>query len=330
MTFVGGFGQSLLAHELAHQWFGDYVTCGSWHDIYLNEAFATYLEGLTAEAGIASYSFRDWLNSARARVFKFPYGSVYVEDTTDVNRIFSYTYTYLKGALFLHLLRWTVGDDAFFSGLRSYLKDTSLAYGYALTPALQRHLEQACGCDLSGIFSDWLYGTGYPSYEIEYSQHGDELVLSIHQEPVSNDVDVFELKLPFEIKTIDGRDTIVVVNDTTIDQVFTMPIDGIVSSVVFDPQMWIPAQAKVQGGIDFTQAKVYPNPASDFITVFIQQPELVKTVYICDLSGRRIKQLDGNFLGYEKTINLQDLDRGVYIIVLESDNFYQQFKFIKL
>ena len=330
MTFVGGFGESLLAHELAHQWFGDYITCGSWHDIYLNEAFATYLEGLTAEAGIASYSFQDWLSSARARLFQYPYGSVYVEDTTDVNRIFSYTYTYLKGALFLHLLRWTIGDSAFFAGLRGYLRDTALAYGYARTPALQSHLEQACGCDLSEIFADWLYGTGYPSYDIEYSQEGEKVVINIHQDPVSNDVDLFELRLPLEIQTLSGEDTLIVVNDTALDQVVEVPVQGLVKDVVFDPQMWIPAQAQVHGGVDFTQSKVYPNPASDFITIFTLHPQLVKSVYICDLSGRRVKQVRGDFIGYEKKISIQNLPRGVYVIVLESDSFYQKFKFIKL
>ncbi len=330
MTFVGGFGQSLLAHELAHQWFGDYITCGSWHDIYLNEAFATYLEGLTAEAGIASYSFSDWLNSARTRFLKNPYGSVYVEDTTDVNRIFNYTYTYLKGALFLHLIRWTIGDSAFFAGLRSYLRDTSLAFGYARTPSLKSHLEQACGCDLSVLFDQWLYGDGYPSYNINWAQEGNRLVLSIEQTPRSDDIQVFKLKLPIEIKTLHGTDTTVVINDTTQNQEFDMPVKGLVSNVVFDPQEWIPATATVKGHLLTTTMKIYPNPVSDVLTIFALHPENLKSIYICDLSGRRVKQIPANFSGYEKHINLDGLHSGIYVIILETENYYQQFKFIKL
>jgi aminopeptidase N len=143
---------------------------------------------------------------------------VYVEDTTDVGRIFSYTYTYLKGALFLHLLRWTIGDKVFFEGLRSYLRDTNLAYGYALTPDLKAHLESACNCDLTDIFDDWLYGTGYPSYNIKWSQQGQTLTLQIEQTPISYDVDIFELNLPIEIQTLDGMDTTIVIKDTALFQ----------------------------------------------------------------------------------------------------------------
>ncbi len=330
MTFVGGFGESLLAHELAHQWFGDYITCGSWHDIYLNEAFATYLEGLTAEAGLASYTFDDWLNHARSRVLQYPDGSVYVEDTTNVNRIFSYTYTYLKGALFLHLLRWTMGDRAFFAGLRSYLRDTSLAYGYALTPSLKSHLEQACGCDLSEIFADWLYGTGYPDYDIQWSQQGDNLVINIHQTPVSSNVDLFKLKLPLVVKTLGGQEIPVVINDTTADQTYTMQVSDLVAQVIFDPQKWIPSTARVEGGIDLADIKLYPNPATDHIVIFSTHPEDIKNIYISDLAGRKIKQLSPYFTGYEQNVNIDGLQPGVYVVVIEADNYYQQIKFIKL
>ncbi|MFN3786031.1 MAG: M1 family metallopeptidase, partial [Thiothrix sp.] len=133
MSFMCCFSHGLQAHELAHQWFGDKVTCGSWRDIWLNEGFATYLEGLTQEAGIGTMDFSTWLRNKIASVTSQPGGSVWVDDTTSVNRIFNGRLSYDKGGMLLHMLRWKLGDTHFFQGVRNYLNDPRLAYGYAKT-----------------------------------------------------------------------------------------------------------------------------------------------------------------------------------------------------
>ncbi len=328
MTFVGGFGQSLLAHELAHQWFGDYITCGSWHEIYLNEAFATYLEGLTAEAGIADYSFDSWLRTARNRVLSLDTGSVYVQDTANVNRVFSYSLTYLKGALFLHLLRWTVGDSAFFQGLRNYLNDTTLSFGYAHTRDLKYHLEQACGCDLTTIFDQWLYGQGFPSYDITWTQKNDSLFVDINQQAHSPDINVFKLKLPLLLHTT-SYDTLLTVQDTLPEQSFAFAMRDKVLSVIFDPDMWIPATATVENKPAVDMTRLYPNPVTDLITVELYNPRQVVSVKLWDINGKMLKSFSQP-LSDKLIIDFSGLRTGVYILSVEYEDLGQTFKIIKL
>jgi len=120
MSFMYNFGFELVAHELAHQWFGDYITCGSWQDIWLNEGFATYLSGLVYENLLDGYWWPQFKKLNVERIVSQPGGSVYVKDTTNIETIFSGRLSYSKGAWILHMLRWTLGDEAFFEGMKSY------------------------------------------------------------------------------------------------------------------------------------------------------------------------------------------------------------------
>ena len=119
MSFVAGFGFDLIAHELAHQWFGDYVTLASWHDIWLNEGFATFVTGLAYENLLGGVWWPVWRKQLVASITSVPDGSVYVEDTTNINRIFNSRLSYYKGAYLLHMLRWELGDDHFFKAINS-------------------------------------------------------------------------------------------------------------------------------------------------------------------------------------------------------------------
>ena len=115
VSFMGSFGRNLIAHELAHQWFGDKITCGSWKDIWLNEGFATYLSGLVIEEFDGEPSFKNWKQGRVSSITSQPDGAVYLSDsdTTSVSRIFSSRLSYNKGAMVLHMLRKKVGDANF-------------------------------------------------------------------------------------------------------------------------------------------------------------------------------------------------------------------------
>ena len=267
MTFVGGFGHSLLAHELAHQWFGDKITCGSWQDIWLNEGFATYLEGLTYDFGRAPNSWNIWKTNIKNSATSASHGSVFVDDTTSVGRIFNWALSYSKGAYLLHMLRWKLGDDNFFQALRSYISDPDLIYNYAKTPDLKRHLEKQSGLDLTEFFNDWLYGKGFPTYSLDwgYDENG-KLFITIFQKQSDESVDYFEMPLP--VKLIGQfEDTIVVLNNDYNEQRFSLDIDFHVDSLVFDPDQWLCAlferanylsTDKIAGtGVNIS---IYPNP----------------------------------------------------------------------
>ena len=238
MSFMGSFAFSLQAHELAHQWFGNKVTCASWEDIWLNEGFASYLTALTYEYFNSTNTWRNWRIWTVDDVVEEPGGSVWVDDTTSVSRIFDGRLSYRKGSLLLHMLRWYVGDEAFFQGLRNYLNDPELAFGYARTSDLQRHLEQESGLDLEEFFRDWFYGQGHPSYELNWGRTGTGLSLTIDQTTSHPSVDFFEMPLPILVSG-DGVDTLLRLDHRFSGQQFDIDLPFWVSWVTFDPDYWI-------------------------------------------------------------------------------------------
>ena len=170
-TFVTNIGESLCAHELGHQWFGDKITCGSWKDIWLNEGFATHLASMYMEkkypANVLS-TRQSEINTITSQTG----GSVEVSDTTNVDRIFDSRLSYTKGSHLLYMLRWKLGDNVFFNALRNYQTDPAVIYGFARTTDLKRNLEQTSGQDLTNFFNQWYSGQGYPSYNVQWSNSG--------------------------------------------------------------------------------------------------------------------------------------------------------------
>jgi len=116
MSFMVNFSFDLIAHELAHMWFGDAVTCGSWEDLWLNEGWATYANALCYEFLKNRSAFRARLEDMQKYVMSQPGGSVFPTDTQNISRLFDGRLTYNKGALVYHMLRWQLGDSIFFAG----------------------------------------------------------------------------------------------------------------------------------------------------------------------------------------------------------------------
>jgi methionine-rich copper-binding protein CopC len=162
MTGQGVFIDEVTVHELAHQWWGDDVTCRTWSDIWLNEGFATYSEALFEEfrpgsSGTAAL----YLAMAQRRPGNVS-GAVYRTDTSSNNTIFSGNSVYRKGAWVLHMLRTVLGDQAFFEAVRAY---RATYQGAAATTAQFRDsVEQATGRDLDRFFDQWVFGTGAPAF----------------------------------------------------------------------------------------------------------------------------------------------------------------------
>jgi aminopeptidase N len=148
--FGGSFGEIVVAHELAHQWFGDSLTPSTWQDIWLNEGFATYAEWLWRESSDATFDIdAHATNRAKSgRAIWSPPGDPGAEGLFDST-------VYQRGGLTLHALRRTVGDEAFFDTLRTY---TQLhAYGNVSTADFVAVAEEVSGMSLGGLFDSWLY-----------------------------------------------------------------------------------------------------------------------------------------------------------------------------
>ncbi len=237
MSFVTNFSHSLIAHECAHQWFGDMVTCGSWQDIWLNEGFATYLEGLSQEF-LFPANWYNWKLSKKNNITSVSSGSVLCDDTLNINRIFSSRLTYNKGAYLLHMLRWKLGDATFYQSLRNYLNDPALSFNYAKTPNLISHLEAASGQSLTTFFSQWYYKQGYPTYQVSWHRNGNDVVVKLNQTTSHASVTFFEMPVPIRF-TAAGFDTTLVFNHTFSGQVFTRTINFPATTASFDPELWL-------------------------------------------------------------------------------------------
>lgn len=249
-TSLGSFSEWIIAHELAHQWWGDMVTCGSWHDIWLNEGFASYGEALWEEhkGGVSALhttmkSFEASWDTSRAR------DVIYISDTTSVNRIFDWK-VYRKGAWVLHMLRYMVGDSTFFSILREYGSPPH-QYGTALTADLQRIAEQLSGRNLGAFFRQWVYEGGRPNYEYAFYPEETDIGVTIYfflnqvqqgYRPFQTDVDV---RFFFPETTVTVR-----LIDTLITQHYILKFADIPDSCVIDPDNWILNGAK-QVAYDF-------------------------------------------------------------------------------
>lgn len=161
--------EDVVAHEIAHQWFGDSVTESTWADLWLSEGFATYFAGLFIEKYDGEDAFRDYLRSAAERYFAYEkqrLTPIHDTETQDLMRLLNAN-NYQKGAWVLHMLRKRLGDEMFFRGLRDYYH--AHAEANATTEDLRDALEKASGQNLHDFFRRWVYGTGHPSYQMSWS-----------------------------------------------------------------------------------------------------------------------------------------------------------------
>ncbi|MEA2042523.1 MAG: M1 family aminopeptidase [Bacteroidota bacterium] len=322
MSFMGGFSHRLMAHELAHQWFGDYVTCGSWEDIWLNEGFATYLEGMTIEQGLdngAYEDFSEWREVKIASIISDPGGSVFVDDTTSVSRIFNSRLSYSKGAMVLHMLRQTVGDEVFFLSLQNYLTDPEIADGYATTPQLKNHFEAVYPESLDYFFQDWIYNEGYPIYSPEFNSNSSSSgILTLEQTSSHNSVDFFALPVPVLFQGAGSVDSLIVFDNTFSGEEFSVDLDFDITNIIIDPASNLVASyteiAYVEP-LSNSSFKLYPNPVNEVFTIKKLSGDLINEIEVVNLSGKVIEVVSFNDLNGEYIeVDVSKLSSGVYFV----------------
>ncbi|MGJ8744202.1 M1 family aminopeptidase [Polaribacter sp.] len=329
VSFMGDFSRGLIAHELAHQWFGNKVTCGSWKDIWLNEGFATYLSGLTIEHLDGEEGFKNWRNSTINSVTSSTGGAVYLTDadTTSVNRIFNSRLSYSKGGMVLHMLRKKLGDTNFFSGLNNYLTDANLAYGYAKTPDLITHLEASSNLDLNEFFNDWIYNQGYPTYTVEWHQpETNKVSITLNQTQSHVSVSFFEGNVPIRLNGANGEVLDLILDNTSNGQTFIENVTFLVSSVQFDPNLdLISRNNSVTLGVENNSfiaenISVYPNPFQDILTIKTSENIVVKRTVLYSILGKQLVATSS------KQLNLNELSKGIYFVKVETDfgDFYKK------
>lgn len=238
-SFVTYPGENLMAHELAHQWFGDRVTCGSWEDIWLNEGFATFCADFLYTETYHPDQLASEVSSNLDYIVSKPGGSVKVDDTSSVGRIFDSRLSYSKGAFLLRMLRWTLGDTNFFTAINNYLNDPKLRYGFARTSDLKAHLEAVSGLDLTYFFNQWFSGQGYPSFTVQWNQDASNKAnITISQTTSHSSVPFY--KVPLALKFINAtQEKTIVVDHNLNNQSLIAEIGFRADAVLIDPDMYL-------------------------------------------------------------------------------------------
>ena len=331
-SFIVSINEGLIVHELAHQWFGDKVTCASWEDIWLNEGFATYLAAFYMENKYPANT----INSRKSvinNITSSTSGSVWVDDTTSVGRIFSGRLSYNKGSYLLYMLRWKLGDSVFLKGLRQYQKDPKLAYGFAKTDDLKRNLEQVSGQNLTEFFKDWFKGQGYPTYNVQWTQIGSDYVkIKMNQTTSHTSVDFFELPVALKFKNATQEKTIVVDNKTN-GEIFIRNVGFIADTVLIDPEYWLVTKSNVSAKVPDAATgqniiQIFPNPVQEHFTIYMHKmTAATANINLYNAAGQLVYTKNINLVNGSEYLEVPSghLPKGGYFLRINAGDF----KFVK-
>ena len=331
VSFMVNFNRGLIAHEMAHQWFGDKVTCGTWKDIWLNEGFATYVAALVIENFDGPAAFVNDKNSMIDYITSQPNGNVYLTDAqaTNVNRIFSSRLSYNKGAMVLEMLRFKMGDVPFFQAIRNYLADTNLAYKYAVTTDLKAHLETVYGSSLTDFFDDWIFNQGYPSYNITAQNiGGGQVSFVVNQTQSDASVSYFEMPVPVRVYGTSGQQLDLVLDNTTNNQTILKNVPFNITSFEFDPDKHLISRNNTvtlsTNSFEMENAiSVSPNPVNDELHIQLPASVGLEKVTVFNSLGQKVAE--SNSL----TLSVATVATGVLFVEISTTSGTYHKKIIK-
>jgi aminopeptidase N len=247
----------LVAHELAHQWFGDFVTCRDWSHAWLNEGFATFFEHVEREDRLGrdeydygvSSDIDSYLHETSGRYSRAIVCRDYVEPIDLFDR-----HLYEKGGLVLHMLRRELGDDSFWAGVSKYLK--THAYGVVETNDLQRALESVSGRSLERFFDAWVYRPGHPELKVKVSWDDGLLSVSLKQAQKLGDTAEFQFEFEVEVGAPGGqvsryKKSVTSATDTLVIRLSERPL-----FVAFDPDLRVISDLTFEAPSDMLRAQL--------------------------------------------------------------------------
>jgi aminopeptidase N len=235
---------SIQSHELAHQWFGDYVTCRSWADLWLNESFATYFQALWDEhhLGENDFLYLDVGNNQKEYLENWDRGirrPIVTENYANPDAVFD-VYDYQRGGAVLHMLRKSLGEENWWRAIHYYL--TKYAHQPVQTEQFRIAIEEATGQSMDRFFDQWLYRMGHPVFNVvqQYDPTAKKLTLNVRQDqkldPSSSfpQVQYFETPVEVEIGTANATRVERIMIEPKLEQSFTFAVDSEPLIVNFD------------------------------------------------------------------------------------------------
>jgi len=342
------WGESLIAHEYAHQWFGDMITCATWADIFLNEGFATWSEAHWFENQFGSPAYKnEMLNNANTYFSGNPHWPIsspsWAVSTPDVNTLFNYAITYMKGSCVLHMLRYTLGDDMFFPALKAYA--SGFKYKSATIGDFKNIMETESGQELDWFFDQWIYKPDHPVYRNIYGIYpqtdGKWSVQFTAKQEEKDPLPFFQMPVEIKIDFKDGTDTIVKVFNSFNGQAFAFEFNKEPNSVTFDPNNDILLkEGTTVVGIneavplksDFS-LKALPNPFgnSPQLSFNLDKPASVSIELFNNTGSKLITILEKFFPSGDHSIKLdaEVLKAGIYFVVFRTADHVETLKIIK-
>jgi aminopeptidase N len=265
MTTIGTPRTTVIAHELAHQWFGDNVTYRTWGDVWLSEGFATFTEQLYLEKFWGASAARSQRQGYIGMALGSPCGMVYVNDTTTSDSLFNFSTVYAKAQSVVRMLQYEAPDDsAFFRTLRTYQTNNRL--GHASTADLKAIAEGYYGRSLDTFFNQWIYGRGFPIYRVTWNQVGSNVYVKLIQTTsCPSYTRHFNTALELQLRSASG-DSFVKIYNNADTQLFVFNWGKTTAGITVNPNA-------------YTLCRVFPAVARDNTLDALQLATLPTTVF---------------------------------------------------
>ncbi len=328
------WGEGLIAHEFAHQWFGDMITCGTWADIWLNEGFATYLTALWFGERYGYAAYKDEIDTKAYYYFsgnpgRAIYMPEWVDNTPSPGNLFNYSITYCKSACVLHQLNYVLGDDDFFAAVSAYASDVdNFKYKSAVTEDFQAKIEEETGQDLDWFFQEWVYSENHPVYNNLYQvvDNGDD-TWTVYFEAAQTQTNIyFQMPIEITVNFSDATNTVERVFNSENEQVFSFTYNTEPTAITFDAENKIVLKEgnTNQGTIvtsvenNFNKIEISPNPATDYLIISgLPQNKNNYELSIYNLLGKCVLVKE---LSNERTVDISELQSGTYFVEIKNSS----------